>query len=176
MIGVWRMIISKDGKLFGKVSIVDILILLVIIGAVGGAVYKFAKSNTASPIFSKQEDDIRIQFYQPEVPEFIAKAVKIGDPVRESVQGTSFGTVSDIAIGESVSFGADENGNIVKASKEGYVSVLITMDAKGIIGENGVTIGKSIYHVGETVTLYVGNAGFYSSYSTGRIADISIKE
>ncbi|HHW49362.1 MAG TPA: DUF4330 domain-containing protein [Clostridiaceae bacterium] len=170
------MIISKEGKLFGKISIVDILVLLVIIAAVAGASYKFAKSSTASPIFSKQEDNIRIQFYQPEVPEFIAKAVKIGDPAREALQGTSFGTVSDIVIGESVSWGADENGNSVKSSKEGYVSVLITMDAKGIIGDNGVTIGKSIYHVGETITLYAGNAGFYSSYSPGRISDISIKE
>lgn len=169
------MIINNKGKLFGKSSIIDIIIVLIIIVGVIGAVYKYSKSDTGNPIFTKL-DDIQIKFYQAELPDYVAKAVKIGDPARESLQGTSFGTVSDIEVGEAVIWVGAENGQFVRITKEGYASVTITMDVKGQITENGVTIDKANYRIGETITLLAGNAGFYPVYSAGRISDIKIKE
>lgn len=165
------MIIDNKGKLFGKISIIDILIFLIIVAVVAGLGYKLTRSKSGSPVFTKQ-DEIEVKFRHDDVPEFVVRAIKEGDPVRESVQNASFGKVSNVETGESIVWLDTEDGQSVKGSREGYYSVEITMNAKGIMGSSGVTIDKANYYVGQTLTLYVGNAGLYS----GRISDIRKKE
>ena len=48
------MIIDSKGKLFGKVSIIDILILVVLIIGAAGA-FKFLKTRSALPILEKAD-------------------------------------------------------------------------------------------------------------------------
>jgi len=168
---VSKMIIDSKGKLFGKISIIDILIILVVIIAVAGIGYKFTRPNVGNSVFTKQED-IQIKFQLDEVQDFIVNAIKVGDPVRESVQNASFGKVSDIKTGDAIIWLTTEDGRNVKVSREGYYSVEITMDAKGMKDNLGVVIDKANYYVGQTITLYVGNAALYS----GRITEITVKE
>ncbi|HHY78095.1 MAG TPA: DUF4330 domain-containing protein [Clostridiales bacterium] len=150
-----------------RFTIIDLLILVLIISTILGVKYKFSKANAVTPFVAKP-DRIRISFFIEETPDFAAKAIKIGDPVRESIQNSFFGNVTDIVIGDSISWSRDMNGNLVATDREGYSSLSITMEASGFIGENGVTIDKSIYYIGQTVTLYVGN----SVFQNGRISDI----
>lgn len=164
------MIIDNKGKLFGKISIIDILIVLIVVGAVAGLGYKLTRSKAGNPVFTKQ-DEIQVKFRHDDVPEFVVKAIKEGDPVRESVQNASFGKVSSIETGDAIVWLDTEDGRSVKVSREGYYSVEITMNAKGMMGSSGVTIDKASYYVGQTVTLYVGNAALYS----GKITDIKEK-
>ena len=165
------MIIDSKGKLFGKISIIDIVIVLIVIIAVAGIGYKFTKSNTGNAVFTKQSD-IQIKFQHDDLPDFVVNAIKVGDPVRESVQNASFGRVVDIETGDAIIWLGTEEGESVKVSREGYHSVLITMNAKGTMDNLGVTIDKANYYVGQTITLYVGNAAVYS----GRITEITVKE
>ena len=41
------MSMDKNGKLFGKISLVDILVVILIIGVIAGTVYKFTSPNTS---------------------------------------------------------------------------------------------------------------------------------
>jgi len=161
---------GSKGKLFKKISAIDIIILLVIIAAVAGAGYKFAKSRTTS-FFTDKTEKIEIEFYNEEVPDFVAKSIKIGDPCFESVQNASFGHVTAIKIDKPVSWVETEDGRFVAASKPGCSSIKVTMEANGLMGNNGVTIDKSVYYVGQTITLYVGNSALFY----GRISDIRKK-
>jgi len=159
------LIIDNKGRLFGKISIIDILIILIIIAAAAGIGYKYTKSKTASPFV--KTDDIQVRFYVEEAPDFAVNAVKIGDPVKESLQNTGLGRVSDITTGKSVSWVQTDKGEYVPASKEGYSSCVITMDAKGFYGSNGVSINNTDYYIGRTIVLYVGNAAL-----AGRISGL----
>jgi len=165
------MIIDSKGKLFGKISIIDIMVILVVIIAVVGIGYKFTRPNAGNTVFTKQ-DDIQIKFLVDEVQDFIVDAIKVGDPVRESVQNASFGRVSNIETGDAIIWLTTEDGQNVKVSREGFYSVVITMDAKGMKDNLGVLIDKANYYVGQTLTLYVGNAALYN----GRITEITVKE
>ncbi len=165
------MVIDSKGKLFGKISIIDILVILIIVVAVVGIGYKFTRSNTSNPVFTKQKD-VQIKFQMDEVPDFIVNAIKVGDPVRESVQNASFGKVVNIETGDSILWLTTEDGRNVKVSREGYYSLEITMEAKGMPDNLGVLIDKANYYVGQTITLYVGNAVL----SSGRITEITVKE
>lgn len=162
------MIIDSKGKLFGKVSIIDLLIVLVLVAAVAGVGYKFVQSRTES-IFVKT-DTLVVQFYQEEVNDFTAKALKIGDIALENEQSADFGVVTDIKIDSAVSWAQNPVGGFVQSSKPGYSSIYITMETKGTLGDTGFKIGTGTFNIGKTITLKAGNAIFY-----GRISDISKK-
>lgn len=159
------MIIDSKGKLFGKISIIDIIVVLFILGLGLGVFYKFTKSDTVS-VFNKPDSLIVVLFIE-ETPDYTKNAINIGDPVREVVQNSLLGTVTEVKAGKSVSFGVNDQGIIVQSSKAGYESLEITLKGEGIYGNGGVTFGSSAFYVGKFYEIKVGNAGVY-----GRIKSI----
>lgn len=162
---------KNNFKLRRKFTFIDLAIILVILASIFTMSRKFSKAKVSTPLAAKS-NKIQISFFIEEVPEFAATAIEIDSPVRESIQNASFGRVSDITIDESISWARGEDGNFVATSRDGYSSLTITMDAGGTIGNNGVTIDKSVYYIGQTITLYAGN----SILQNGRISDIKVVE
>lgn len=163
--------INNNLKSKRKFTFIDLVILIVILGSIFTVSRKFSKAKVSTPLATKSQK-IQVSFFIEEVPEFAAKAIEIDDPVRESIQNASFGRVRDINIGDSISWARNKEGNFITTPREGYSSLTITMDANGIISNNGVTIDKSIYYIGQTITLYAGN----SILQSGRISDIKAIE
>jgi len=166
------MFIDKKGRLFGKASIIDVLIVALAIVFAGMAAFKWGligAARSAGP-FTQESYDIRIEFYQEEVPDFVVKAAKIGDKAVEALKNASFGRVVDIKAGKSVSWVKTESGEYVASSKEGYSNVIIVMEAKGQLGSGGAKIGGEEYFIGRTIDLYAGCAAF-----KGRISGIAKK-
>ncbi len=161
------MIIDSKGKLFGKVSIIDLIIIIVVVGILAGVAYKFTKSDT--PTFLAKQDTLKVVFYVEEALDETAKAINKGNVVREFVQNASFGSILDISIDKSVIYAADAEGNYNRSTKEGYSSLKLTMEAKGIYKENETTtIDGSEFFIGSYITLRVGQTAVY-----GRIIEIS---
>ena len=154
-----------------KFTFIDLAIVLIVLVSLFTISKKFSKAKVSTPIATKSQN-IQVSFYLEEVPEFAATAIEIGDPVKESIQNANFGKVKDINISDSISWARDKDGNFITTPREGYSSVVITMDASGLVSSNGVTIDKSIYYIGQTLTLYAGN----SILQNGRISDITIVE
>jgi hypothetical protein len=159
------MIIDKKGRLFGKISIIDILIIGVLLVAIVAG-YKYFAPSAAGSIPEKQ-DKLQIVFYQEEVNDFTAHAVKKGDPAKDAILHTSLGQVVDVETDKSVSWVKSDKGEFFASSKEGYSSVYITLEASGSTGGSGAVVGGSTYYIGQIVTLHAGNAAFY-----GRIYSI----
>lgn len=162
------MIMDEKGKLFGKISIVDILIVLVVLAAIAGVGYKFAKSKVASPFV--KPDTIQIQFYGEEIPDYAAKAVKKGDAGVDPVKNSVFGSVTDVKIDKSASYGTDAKGQYVRSSKDGYSSIYVTLEGSGTYSDNGVKFGSDLYFIGKTMEVRVGNTALWV-----RISDIRKK-
>ena len=155
------MIIDDKGRLFGKVSIIDIIAVLIIV-AIGIFGYRYVFSSSTSYLAPK-DDTIQIVFYEEEVSSFTANRVKIGDPARERLQNADFGKVVDVKVGESVSWGESDEGHFVSTGKEGFSSIYITMEAKGIMDRSGIIIDKAQYYIGQYITLYVGDCALYGT-------------
>jgi hypothetical protein len=156
--------LDKNGKLFGKISIIDIIIVLAIIFA---GIFVVNKIGIFKPetIITNSGDKLKITFYQEEVNSFTANNVEIGDPTTETLQNMSFGNVVEIEVGPSVSWGTDKDGRQVKSTKEGWSSISITMETNGKLGPNGINIGGSNYYIGQFITLRVGDSIFYGRIS-----------
>ncbi|NLP14270.1 MAG: DUF4330 domain-containing protein [Clostridium sp.] len=153
------MIIDSKGKLFGKVSIIDILILVVLIVGIAGAA-KFFMTDSALPIIDRTETYI-VGLYWEESPDFAVNAAKIGDVARDFDRGSVLGKVTDIQIHESVCFIETEDGQVLVGSKPGYVSYHITLEGNGTPdGYGGVVFNGVDYQVGRQMIVKVGSAIF----------------
>lgn len=159
--------IDKNGKLFGKVSIIDIVIIIAVIVAGVFFVNKIGLFSNNTTI-TNSNPNLRVTFYQEEVNSFTANNINIDDPTTETLQNKSFGKVVDIKVGDSVSWAQDKNGNQLKSTKEGWSHVYITMETNGTLGPNGINISGSTYYIGQFITLRVGDSIFY-----GRIYEAS---
>jgi hypothetical protein len=163
------MIIDNKGRIFGKISIIDILFVLVglFLGALVLFKLGFISGNQGNIV---NNNKVEIVFYQEEVNNFSSDNVHIGDPASEALQNASFGNVTDIKIGESVSWDSTVEGKQFSASREGYSSIYISMEAYGTLGSNGINLGGSTYYIGQTITLRAGNSVFYGKiYSADKI-------
>lgn len=159
---------KNNGKK-SKFNFLDILIILIILVGAFGGYRKFKKASVSTPLAPKTQK-IEISYKIEEVPTYAAEAIKVGDPVKESVQNANFGSITETIVEDSISWARNKDGQVVSSSRDGYSSLTIKMEASGIIGENGVTIDRSVYYVGQTLVIYAGN----SMLQTGRISDIRL--
>lgn len=158
------MLIDSKGKLFGKISIVDILILAVILIFVAFMGMKYIKAGAATPFTNK--DKIEIAFYGNEVFDYAANSVKKGDIVKDSVRNSVFGTVTEVSVEESKSYASDSSGKYATSPKEGYKSIYITVEGEGLYSDAGVEFDSSSYYVGRSIDLNVGNSSFTAKISS----------
>lgn len=164
------MIIDSKGKLFGKVSIIDVLIVLVVVAAVAGVGIKMTKSN-ASP-FTAKEDKVIVTFFGEESPDYSVKGAKVGDSVKDFDKGSDFGKVKEaLKIDKALSF-TDfteyENGQWIVGSKPGYCSYYMKVEGTAVANPDGsFSFSNDNYYVGRTLTVKVGGVVF-----SGRIYSI----
>ena len=149
------MIIDKNGKLFGKINIIDLIIVIALIAVVALAAYSFAGSGEAEVSSGKAV----IKFYAEEVTDFVLDGtINIGDPIIEVGTKNDMGTVTNVEIGDAVSYGEDSEGKWVQSSLPGHKSVLITAEVEGNEVPNGIEIKKAEYYIGHTMTIVAGKA------------------
>ena len=159
------MIIYKDGKIFGKINIMTLLVLVIILVFLGGVGYKFSKSKMISPF--TQTDKIEIEFYVSEAPEFVVNAIEKGDLVRDPIKNAVFGKVKEKKVREAETITIDSKGKINLTPKEGYNSVTLVVEGEGRYTDEGTVFDNVEYFIGKYTDLRVGN----SSLGT-RIKDI----
>lgn len=161
------MIIDEKGKLFGKLNIIDLVIILVLIAAIAFAGFKFlAPSMTASSSTGTAE----VKFYIEEVSDFVADKIDIGDKLMDEGKNVSLGVVTDIEFGPAVSYGTNSEGAWVTSSREGYKSMILTGEVEATKFDHGMIVNASKYYVGHTFVLLAGEAKLYL-----RVYDINFK-
>lgn len=158
------MIIDSKGRLFGKISIIDILVVLILVGGVAGIGYKFTKSGKANP-FTKA-DNIVMQFYHQEQNEFAVRSIKEGTPVKDLKTNAYIGTVKHVEIKPSNSTAADDKGQYQASARPGFVSVVITVEGTGIyrdgINGQGVSFSGTDYYINKSTELALGNTDLWT--------------
>lgn len=138
-----------------KFTKLDLLVVCVVLIAVLALSAKFTKAAVSAPTADRTK--LLLSFYIEETPTFGVDAIEIGAPVKEQIQNSNFGKVISLDKKAAIYWESDDDGNLVAGSKEGYNSLTLSMEATGTINELGITIDKSLYFVGQTVSLYAGN-------------------
>jgi hypothetical protein len=163
------MFIDNKGKLFGKINVIDLLVILIVIAAIAGLAPKFIKSGTSNPIFSKAET-ITVGILIEEGPDFSINDIKKGDFVKDPVRNSSIGKVVDIKTAPSIYYQPNDKGEYVKTTKQGYLSATITVEATGLYSDRtaqgGVTIDNVDQYLGRLQEFRVGNSALFGRISS----------
>ncbi|MDL2248408.1 DUF4330 domain-containing protein [Tyzzerella sp. OttesenSCG-928-J15] len=150
------MLIDDKGRLFGKVSLIDIFVLITL-ALVFMVVYFNIGTNSKAAI-SESDRPIRITFYKEALENFTVDALEIGARVENDTNGTFMGNITDIEIGESINYMPDVNGKEVASPMEGYSSVKITTEVTGKLSEGAALLNGNLYGNGSQIIIWAGKA------------------
>lgn len=163
------MIIDKKGKLFGKINIIDLLLIIVLVAAIGIFGYKYiSKDGGNAGGNGSVNGKAKVTFYTEEVSDFVVDGtINIGDPVIDVNTSTVMGTIVDVKIEKSHSYAADAEGKYILSEKPEHSAVTVVIESDGAQMVNGIKIGSNKYYIGHSMTITAGRAKMYL-----RVSDI----
>lgn len=129
------MVIDKKGKLFGKISIIDIFVLLVLLGLAGGVYYKFFmidKEHNAAKF-----DTIEYKILVRAVRQQSVDAIEEGADIYHVKTDTYMGKIVKKEVLPATEQLTKADGTMVIAQKPGRFNVLVTIQVPGVETEYG---------------------------------------
>ena len=145
------MIINKEGKLFGKISVVDIAVILIIAVLAVGIYIRF--SGTTQTIVTAGED-IECTFLIRNIRMFSAEALERGGPVYDKTSKEYIGEITDVRIDEGEYQVNMADGSFKAVAPEERYNAYVTVEFEGKVGENGYyTAANKYLAAGTTVVI-----------------------
>lgn len=139
----------KNKKLFGKLNIIDILILLILIAAlvfVGVRLFGGNGSGTATEL-PTSEPNLRFTVLCPQLPRELAEEAVSALQGGDVVVGESIVTPRRIFNSNSLLDAEIVSWEIVER-EDGLVDLHLTVEAASLVGEGTYTVGKQEIRVG----------------------------
>ena len=132
------MILDKKGKLFGKISIVDIFVILVVLVMCVGAFFTYQKisnrdilTENTGLIPSSVSDSLEVTLRISDVRQMTVDNIQKDDEVFFEDTGKYFGTVTSVKTEPASKLIYDNKGNAIEAEIPGKYDVLVTMTVPG---------------------------------------------
>ena len=152
-------IIDRNGRLFGKISVIDVLVILVV------AVMAFAlhvKNNSLSVTSTNAPGTtITVTVLAEDLDLQVADAVAVGDKMYDKDHSTS-GAIGKITSIERLDATKTEklgNGTYAQLSNADGCNLLITLECSGSVNEGRYSINR-VYELGVNA-----NRSFYTPYA-----------
>lgn len=164
-------LIDRNGRLFGKISIVDVIVILVV-AVLGVAIYaKTHKPQTGTKVATTS---IVYQMRLENQPAYMLDAIQVGDQMydKERSTGGSLGEILDIQVEDGTKRAELNDGTTAVVPAEGNYNILLTIRGKGLVTEEGYALNR-IYQLGVNST-----RNFNTKYASfvGIITDIQVEE
>lgn len=154
------MLIDRRGKLFGKISIVDIIIVTVILGLF--PVIWFLTNTNVKNNMPTESENIKVTFKVDEVPDIFSNSIQNGLSVKVQRQEDYFGKVVDFSVGDRIVYGTNSSGEWIASAKQNYKSAVFVVEGLGKYSDNQALLNGVDLFKGQKIALVVGNTTFYS--------------
>ena len=162
---VLNMFINKEGKLFGKVSIIDIIVILAIVLGGFGAYMRFMKPNAkVSTVSQTIEYKIRVAGVREGTVDALGKF----SPIYSSETKEYLGDIVGIDFEDAFDDRVMANGEIKRLAVPDRYDVILTVRVDGKVNSSG-------YYTATNQAIYAGAAHTFNSkyaQTTGRICEV----
>lgn len=159
---------DKNGKIFGKINIIDLAAILIVILAIVGITIRFT-SIAAENVNKKSSFSYVVEI--EDIRMYSVNALnKMG--LATDKQGNVIGEITNVEYDKMQSQRVNENGEPVKVFKPERYVAKVTLQSEGKDTDSG-------YFVGENTELSVGSSlTMYTKYSncSGKIVKVEKKE
>ena len=159
----------KDGKVFGKINVVDLCVILVIVLLIIGAVIKFGNFNSKTEETTNQI--IEYKFEIKNVREYTLNALASGDKVYDSQTGIEIGKITNVEYTSAKTYEGLVTGEIVLVENPYKCDIVVTIETPG-------TVETDAYYANKTIELKVNSTKIIETKYTktsGTISDIKVK-
>lgn len=161
-------IIDNNGRLFGKISVIDVVVILV---ALVMAVALYTKTNHKDiTSTSTTNETITYQIQVTGVPTYIADSIHTGDKLFDTdhTSGGTLGEITNIAVTDGTRLTELQDGSLDNLPMEGYCNIMLTVEGSGIISDNHYLLNR-IYELGVN-----SHRNYYTAYTqfTGTVYSI----
>lgn len=142
--------LDEKGRVFGKINIVDLLIVLVLIAAAAWFAYaKFGRDLQEE--IAAREVPVRYTIIVRTILPTTADALKKGGQVYEFKTGAAIGTIKEVKTEASDVWTLQEDGRWLVAKYEGRLDAYVTIEATARDGERAVTVNGVEARVGTSI-------------------------
>ncbi len=160
---------DKNGKIGGKVSIIDILVIILIIVVIGGIAVRYGSGITTAVESDKQfEYVLKVE----NVREYTVEALKRKGNVTDKKSEKNLGEIVDVKVEDATLQSTTAEGKIANPKLPDRYTCYVTIRATGKESENN-------YILEDSTELSVGrNIDLYSKYvkTTGDIQSVKVVE
>ncbi len=162
-------LIDRNGRLFGKISVIDVIVLVVVAALVAAVFYRNRLPQTGTSVTTVP---VVYTMQLQNQPEYMLDAIQVGDQLFDQARSTngSLGTITDIQVSDGTSLASFPDGTAAVVPAEGYYDLLLTIEAQAMIDGNGMVLINRVYAMGVNT-----NRTFtkYASFS-GRVTDLQV--
>ena len=142
-------IIDRNGRLFGKISIIDVLVIFVVLVMAAALYFKGQQTHTGITV---TEQTIIFQIRARGVNNYVAAAIQEGDGVYDSVYssgGRSLGEIIDVQVECTPGTRLEDLGNGIFGPKvaDDTVDLLITVRGRGLVNGKNYSLNR-VYDLG----------------------------
>ena len=157
-------LIDRDGRLFGKISVIDVIVLAVVVVLVAAVFTKTRMPQTGATVSTVPVVyTMRVQ----NQPEYMLDAIQVGDQLFDEARSTggSLGTITDVQVSDGTYQASLNDGTVAMVPAEGYYDLLLTIEGEALVNR--------VYALGVNT-----NRAFITKYAsfTGRVMSIRISE
>lgn len=135
------MLIDKNGKLFGKLSVIDLGILLIVVLCIVGVVLRFSGGLTD---LSSQSIELEYVYEVKQIRQPGVDALsKMGEVYSKSANDAPMGTITQVNAVANDDFSILADGTIVQTSAPERYDVLVTIRVSGKQSDNALFTASS---------------------------------
>ena len=151
---------DKNGRIGGKLSIIDLGVIILIIAAIAGLCVRFM-SGTTTAVTS----DVRFRYVVKinSVREYTVEALKKGGITTDKKAETELGEITDVTVGDAKMQSTTADGKIEWSNLPDRYTCNVTIEADGRESEDGYilddTTELSVGRTVDIVTKYVKTTG-----------------
>ena len=127
-----KKIIDEDGKIFSKINIFDLMVIVIIIFVFLGTVYKFKFSKVnMKHDFGLINFAVKISDVKDSSSKFYKKGLRVFDAKSKNY----LGVIKKVFVKDCFGYVKDMNGKMKKARKPGRINIFLDIESNGVIDD-----------------------------------------
>ena len=162
-----KKIIDSKGRLFGKISVIDIAVIIVVLFLCAAVYMRFFVLETTSK--TADTNTIRYSVMAYSLRDCMVDNIKVGDDLYEAVGNTYVGKITNIEKTESKSWNTKEDGTYALGTLEDRYDLIIDVEADGIITDGRYFVNRT-YEISANI-----EKEFYTKYCQIELVIMEIK-
>lgn len=142
--------LDEKGRVFGKISVVDLTIVLVLVVAAAWFGYaKFGRDLGAE--IAAREAPARFTIVIATIRPTTAACFHEGDKVFEFKTGANIGVITGVAVEQGDVWALQPDGRWLRTKTDDRVDAYVTVEATARVGENTITVNGVEVRVGTSI-------------------------